>query len=194
MPECAMWQRVSPSRTIKYLTLMFFFAHFCLLKMNCYHDLCWTLWLTLLGGVREHGKYWRIQYIVYQTSSMINWQKEWRWVLDCQFVHDVIASVCVILLFLSRPEPHRASLRLPGEDQPHAELLLQQRGSRGEDVATPGRELRPKARRDRWHERWPSALWEGEHGGIQYSRPTDPPGADREAGRRGVSLLGRVGG
>lgn len=46
---------------------------------------------------------------------------------------------------LSRPEPHRASLRLLGEDQPHAELLLQQRGGRGKDVEASSREFRAEA-------------------------------------------------
>jgi len=96
-------------------------------------------------------------------------------------------------LSLSRPEPHGASFRLPGEGQPHAELLLQQRGGRGEDVEASGRELRPEARWDRRHERRLAALRESEHGGLQHPRPLDPLSADREARRGGVALLGRVG-
>lgn len=99
----------------------------------------------------------------------------------------------LILSSLSRPEPHRASLRLSGEGQPHAELLLQQRGGCGEDVEAPGRELRAEAGRDRGHERRPAAVRESEHGGLQHPRPPDPPGTDREAGRGGVALLGRAG-
>ena len=105
----------------------------------------------------------------------------------------LVILTSLTLLSLCRLEPHRASFRLSGEGQPHAEFVLQQRGGRGEDVEAPGRELRAEARRDRWHERRPAALREGEHGGLQHPRPPDPPGPDREAGRRGVALLGRAG-
>lgn len=105
------------------------------------------------------------------------------------------SSITVLFDFLSlsRLKPDRASLRLPGEGQPHAELLLQQRGGRGEDVEAPGREFRAEARRDWRHERRPAALRESEHGRLQHTRPADAPGADREAGCRGVALCGCAG-
>lgn len=91
-------------------------------------------------------------------------------------------------IFFSRSQPHRASLRLPGEGQSHAQLLLQQRCGRGQNLETPGREFRAEARRDWRHERRPSAIWESEHRRLQHPGPPYPPGADWEAGCSGVPL------